>query len=873
MDPDGDGQVTLGEFSAWWDINMGSSRKGASAAGGLAELDALKEENANLKSDIETLKGEDGSNFASDALRAELQRLKISELRKRATAASVDATRLEEAEDSEMPKDAIINLVVEIEAEKLASGPSDDELQKLKAGAIEQEAELARVNEELERVISDIDGKVEEAVAALEEERDVLASEKQALEQFNSELEDKLDSKTQEVASLAAEAETVNKQLKDSMKPKKGENPDEELCRWKNDAQKYEKKLAKANAELKDAQNDRRERANEEKDRRTFQANESAKERSSRTQETRKDRKQQTTQARRDRKMTKNTAVQRQKMMGQGMGMGMGMGMGAAPAPAPAPPDGKLASVTAEVETLRRQLNEQMKPKSGDESSTDELQRWKATAMEHETTVAKASAELEALQAQMNTADEEKKGLEAANAALLAEAESNKEMVASLQAEANSAKTDGYNVDANMHELEEAKAKLDVLESDAVAIVSDTGDDLGDDIPKWRKKVAAFEKLLTIRDEEIVALNAKASSMLPASLETEESHSLGSTAAAAIDGGSASPSAAASDDKESSTAIASVQHDGLQPGATEGSDDKESSMGVASAQNGGSQPGATEGAEAEPEAANTALLAEVEGNKDTIASLRAELEASHLEGEEMAVKLQELAEIKEKFDPDAVAVVSDMVDDPGEDVPKWREKVAAVEKLLAIRDEEIASLGQTAAQGPAEGGDSAKLSRLQAVLAEAVAENNELIDALKASNRKAAEMAAQYEELEDEVQESDERLDEATALTQSLFGQIQKLKKEQEAAAGQRELQARVQTLEKLVVERGAEVVALTGKLQASHSVGGAAEAAANADAAKWKARAKAMEKLVEEGEQELATLSLQTKRQQRGTAAASDDL
>ena len=115
--------------------------------------------------------------------------------------------------------------------------------------------------------------------------------------------------------------------------------------------------------------------------------------------------------------------------------------------------------------------------------------------MEHGTTVAKASAELEALQAQMNTADEEKKGLEAANAALLAEAESNKEMVASLQAEANSAKTDGYNVDANMHELEEAKAKLDVLESDAVAIVSDTGDDLGDDIPKWRKKVAAFENV------------------------------------------------------------------------------------------------------------------------------------------------------------------------------------------------------------------------------------------------------------------------------------------------------------------------------------------------------------------------------------------
>ena len=55
-------------------------------------------------------------------------------------------------------------------------------------------------------------------------------------------------------------------------------------------------------------------------------------------------------------------------------------------------------------------------------------------------------------------------------------------------------------------------------------------------------------------------------------------------------------------------------------------------------------------------------------------------------------------------------------------------------------------------------------------------ENNELIDALKASNEHAAEMTSHEHELEEELQESDERLDEATTLNKSLFEQIQKLK-------------------------------------------------------------------------------------------------
>ena len=57
----------------------------------------------NLKAGLETRK----------QLRAELSALKVSQLRKRAAAAGIDAGALEEAEDSDSPKQAIVALLVE----------------------------------------------------------------------------------------------------------------------------------------------------------------------------------------------------------------------------------------------------------------------------------------------------------------------------------------------------------------------------------------------------------------------------------------------------------------------------------------------------------------------------------------------------------------------------------------------------------------------------------------------------------------------------------------------------------------------------------------------------------------------------------------
>ena len=61
----------------------------------------------------------------TESLRAQLELLKISQLRKRAAAASVDAAALEEAEDSDEPKQAMITLLLQVELAKASAGPRE----------------------------------------------------------------------------------------------------------------------------------------------------------------------------------------------------------------------------------------------------------------------------------------------------------------------------------------------------------------------------------------------------------------------------------------------------------------------------------------------------------------------------------------------------------------------------------------------------------------------------------------------------------------------------------------------------------------------------------------------------------------------------
>ena len=142
-------------------------------------------------------------------------------------------------------------------------------------------------------------------------------------------------------------------------------------------------------------------------------------------------------------------------------------------------------------------------------------------------------------------------------------------------------------------------------------------------------------------------------------------------------------------------------------------------------------------------------------------------------------------------DSAAVAAVA------GKEVAQYKANAAQLEALVATRDKQAAVLAeklratekklqQASSNGcgtdAGNGNNAATTQRLQAVLDETIAENNELIEALKASNEHAAEMASHEHELEEELQESDEHLKEATALNKSLFEQIQQLKSQLAAA-------------------------------------------------------------------------------------------